>query len=552
MNRFVTQVSAVCLCLALAPASHALGKKKKKQSDMGSNPLANVNSRQPDKELFDKAMTAMKKGKYDVARLDLQTLLNTYPDTEYAMRAKLAVGDTWYKEGGSAALTQAEQEYKDFITFFPNTPEAAEAQMKVGDIYFQQMEKPDRDPQNALHAETEYRQMLQQFPDSPLIPRAKQRLRDVQEVVAARQFEVGQFYATHENWPATIARMQTVADGYPLFSKSDLTLIALGDAYVTQAQLAERLNIAPKIKAELVNAYNDRAAEAYNRVVTRYAMAPHVEDAKDRLIAMGRPVPEPTQAQLAESEAEEGSRTTVKLKDRAMLLVKQGPSTVHAARVGEPTLTDLPQTTAPEVRTNTVAMFNAAAKGEPIAPGPTYGGASAANTASASTEAAPAAGSSTGTAVEMEAVPSSNSGGNSTSVEIVNPSANSGAGNNNEAAPATGTGTGNEAAPGTGTGAAPEGSAAAAPATGYHGYCPSSPRRQACRRARSGQRCEGKRAIQSSGPDRNEGQEGCSSRQEQGIGKQEKEEGSRQAESVLSRFRCTSAKAASSGGLSSS
>src|ERR1700748_2101280 len=121
MNRFVTQVSAGCLCLAMVPASHALGKKKKKTART-ANPLGNVNSKQPDKELFDKAMKALQKGKFDVARLDLQTLLNTYPETEYAMRAKLAVGDTWYKEGGSAALTQAEQEYKDFITFFPNTP----------------------------------------------------------------------------------------------------------------------------------------------------------------------------------------------------------------------------------------------------------------------------------------------------------------------------------------------------------------------------------------------------------------------------------------------
>src|ERR1700744_3947811 len=103
-------------------------------------------------------------------------------------------------------------------------------------------------------------------------------------------------------------------------------------------------------------------------------MAPHVEDAKDRLIAMGRPVPEPTPEQLAESEAEEGSRTTVKLKDRAMLLVKQGPSTVHAARVGEPTMTDPTQVTAPQVREQTVAMFNAAMKGEQIPAGPTYGG----------------------------------------------------------------------------------------------------------------------------------------------------------------------------------
>src|SRR5271170_4503746 len=464
MNRFVTQVSAVCLCLAMVPAAHALGKKKKKQSDLSTNPLSNVNSRQPDKELFDKAMRAMQKGKYDVARLDLQTLLNTYPDTEYAMRAKLAVGDTWYKEGGSAALTQAEQEYKDFITFFPNTPEAAEAQMKVGDIYFQQMQKPDRDPQNVMHAETEYRQMIQQFPDSPLIPRAKQRLRDVQEVLAARQFEIGEFYASHENWPATIARMQTVADSYPLFSHSDQTLISLGDAYVTQAQLAGRLNLPPKVKATLIAAYNDRAVDAYSRVITRYAMAPHVEDAKDRLIAMGRPVPEPTQEQLAESEAEEGSRTTVKLKDRAMLLVKHGPSTVHAARVGEPTLTDTAQTTAPQVRDSTVAMFNAAIKGEPLPPAPAYGG--GATTASASAAAAATAspgGTGNGAAVEMEAVPTGNSGGNSTSVEIITPTANSGAATSNEAAPSAAAGTGNTAAPangGAGDGAPPPNPAA--------------------------------------------------------------------------------------------
>lgn len=459
MNRFVTQVLAVCLCLVMVPAAHAIGKKKKQQTDLSKNPLGNVNSKQPDKELFDKAMRAMQKGKYDVARLDLQTLLNTYPDTEYAMRAKLAVGDTWYKEGGSAALTQAEQEYKDFITFFPNTPEAAEAQMKVGDIYYQQMQKPDRDPQNVMHAEAEYRQMMQQFPDSPLIPRAKQRLRDVQEVMAQRQFEIGQFYASHENWSATIARLQTVADNYPLFSHSDQTLITLGDAYVTQAQVASKLNLPPKAKAELLKAYNDRAADAYTRVVTRYAMAPHVEDAKDRLIAMGRPVPEPTQAQLAESEAEEGSRTPVKLKDRAMLLVKQGPSTVHSARVGEPTMNDASQTTAPQVRENTVALFNSAMKGDPLPPGPAYGGETAnALAASSTSAAAPSAATGNGTAVEMESVPTSHSGGNSTSVEIVTPSANS-SGSPAEAAPVAGNGNG--ATPGGAAAAAPEGNPAA-------------------------------------------------------------------------------------------
>jgi len=98
------------------------------------NPLANVGSKQPDKVLFDRAMDAMKHNRFDVARMTLQTLINTYPDSEFIARAKLAVGDSWYAEGGTASMEQAEQEYRDFETFFPNMPEAAEAQLKIANI----------------------------------------------------------------------------------------------------------------------------------------------------------------------------------------------------------------------------------------------------------------------------------------------------------------------------------------------------------------------------------------------------------------------------------
>ena len=134
------------------------------------NPIANLDSKQPDKVLFDRSMDAMKHGKYTVARTLLETLINTYPDSEYIARAKLSIGDSWYDEGGSAAMTQAENEYKDFQTFFPNMPEAAEAQMKIANIHYSQMGKPDRDAKEAKKAEDAYRQMIQQFPDHKLVP----------------------------------------------------------------------------------------------------------------------------------------------------------------------------------------------------------------------------------------------------------------------------------------------------------------------------------------------------------------------------------------------
>ena len=369
MQRFFFRLSTLCLlCVLPATAQFGIFKPSKPSTTPTPNdPLAGHASKQPDKELFDKALIAMKKGKFDVARLDLQTLLNTYPESEYQMRAKLLVGDSWFKEGGTAALTQAEAEYKDFITFFPNTPEAAEAQMKVADIYYNQMEKPDRDPKNVDQAEAEYKTMIQQFPDSAFVPRAKQRLREVQEVQAERQYQIGSFYATHENWAATIARLQTVTDTYPLYSHSDLALIGLGDAYAAEARVVQGLaQISPKAKQELEKAYDDQAADAYARVVTHYSMAPHVEDARERLIALNRTVPEPSKEELADSEAEEQSRTGITFKDRALILIKRGPVTVNAARIGEPTLVDPPPVTAPAVHQRDTALFTAALGDKPL------------------------------------------------------------------------------------------------------------------------------------------------------------------------------------------
>ncbi len=335
--------------------------KHKKNQDLSANPLANVQSKQPDKELYDKAMLALKKGRFDVARLSLQTLLNTYPDSEYRMRAKLSVGDSWFKEGGTAALTQAEAEYNDFITFFPDAPEAAEAKMKVGDIFYQQMEKPDRDYTNAQEAEKAYREMINMFPDSALIPRAKQKLRDVQEVLAERETQIGLYYGSRENYVAAIARLRTVVDTYPLYSKSDQALLAIGDAYAGQAH---NVSIAPNlpsaVRERLVSVYDDRAAAAYRKVITRYPMAPHVEDARDRLVAMNRPVPEATQAAIAESDAEERSRQPLHFTDRTLGLIKRGPTVVEAVHVGEPSLQDPKRTLAPEVTNENREIFNAA------------------------------------------------------------------------------------------------------------------------------------------------------------------------------------------------
>jgi outer membrane protein assembly factor BamD len=335
-----------------------------------TNPLANIGSKQPDKVLFDKAMDAMRHNRFDVARLTLQTLINTYPDSEYIARAKLAVGDSWYAEGGTAALAQAEQEYADFEIFFPNMPEAAEAQLKIANIHYQQMEKADRDFTHAKRAEDEYRKMILQYPESKLVTEAKRRLLEVQEVLGEREFEIGRFYYLRQSYPASIARLQSLVEKYPLYSRADEALYLLGQDYEGQiarmrsaptcdAQGQPRGCVLEAVKSRFIGDLTKAAADQYSKIITRYPLMDRSDDARKRLAALHQPIPRPTKGEVARNRAEMESRGSSSTVQHLMGIVKKGPDVANAAKVGEPPLVD----TEPVAAKDVINRENVAAAG---------------------------------------------------------------------------------------------------------------------------------------------------------------------------------------------
>ena len=342
MSRRTLSIALLGLLLALTAA--CTNKKS-------VNPLAGIGSKQPDKVLFDKAMEAMRHNRFDVARLTLQTLINTYPDSEYIARAKLAVGDSWYAEGGTAALAQAEQEYSDFEIFFPNMPEAAEAQLKIANIHYQQMEKADRDYTHAKRAEDEYRKVILQYPDSKIVPEAKRKLLEVQEVLAEREFEIGRFYYLRESYPASIARLKSLLEKYPLYSRADEAAYLLGQDFEGQMT---RLRNSPTCdakglprgctteaaKAKYSEEFTKNASEAYDKIITRYPMMDRAEDARKRLTALHQPIPRPTKAAVLQNKREIASRGETTTMGRITGLIKKGPDVARAAQVGEPNLVE--------------------------------------------------------------------------------------------------------------------------------------------------------------------------------------------------------------------
>ena len=347
------RIPVIALAATLALTTACTNKKV-------SNPLAEVDSKQPDKVLFDRGMDSMKHNHFDVARLDMQTLINTYPDSEFVARAKLALADSWYAEGGTAAMAQAKQEYDDFQKFFPNMPEAAEAQLKIANIDFGQMEKPDRDFTHAVAAEQEYRQVILQYPDNQkMVAEAKTKLLQVQEVIAEREFRVGRFYYLRATYPAAIARLQSLVDRYPLYSKADETLYLLGQCYESEIAALrpmdalerkemekrgkvneEQLKRDQAIRERMMAAFAAKASEAYAKILTRYPIMERSDDAKARLIALHQPVPRPTKAALAQNKAEDAARRQQTMMSSVMGALQKRPDVSAATKVGDPTLVD--------------------------------------------------------------------------------------------------------------------------------------------------------------------------------------------------------------------
>jgi outer membrane protein assembly factor BamD len=241
-------------------------------------------SDEPDRVLFEKAMHDLDKSRFTVSRLSLQTLINTYPDSEFLPQAKYALAESFYREESSSSLNQAEAEFKDYITFFPRSDLADDAQLKIALTHVRRMERPDRDRTQAVLAETELKSMIENYPDSPLLDEAKQKLRGVQEVLADGVDKVADFYYLRKSYPAAIARYKEIMTKYPDYSRMPESLY----------YLAESLR------------YNNNQPEAaiyYARIVTDHPLSGRVDEAKRRLTAMNMPIPEANPVALARAQA---------------------------------------------------------------------------------------------------------------------------------------------------------------------------------------------------------------------------------------------------------
>ncbi len=282
------------------------------------NPITKQ-TQQPDKVLFDRAIKDLEKGRYEVARLTLNTLMNAYETSEFLAKAKLAIADSWYREGGAHNLAQAEAEYKDFILFYPAMEEAAESQVKICQIHYNQIEKADRDATHALRAEEECRAVILNYPNSKFRPEAEQLIRNIQENLAEGEYKVGRHYFQKGSYPAAANRLQNLALTYPLYSKADYALWEGAEAY-----------------RRMTDAFEKNQVQLLTKLVREYPLSALVDNAKARLKELGAQVPDADPVALARAQFEAENHDKIGMLSKFWGAFKASPNLSMAAKSGQP------------------------------------------------------------------------------------------------------------------------------------------------------------------------------------------------------------------------
>lgn len=238
-----------------------------------------------DRELLEQGMTEFEKGKYAVGRFLLQTLINTYPDSPFVPIAKLAIGDSFYLEGTSEALAQAEVEYLDFANFFPHHPLADDALLQVAHIKMRRIQPPDRDQKPTREAERRLLNVLQRYPTTDLKETIQRDLKAVREILSDHEMYVARQYMIRQRLKGAKGRLLTIVQKYPTYSKFDEALYRLGMVLFEEEEPEE-------------------AAKYFAWLVREFPTSGYRKNAAEMLEKIGKPIPESVPSDIAQTDGE--------------------------------------------------------------------------------------------------------------------------------------------------------------------------------------------------------------------------------------------------------
>lgn len=264
-----TLVPALALLLGLAAACH-------KQTVEIAPDLASS-----DEALYKLGEATVKKDT-EKGLLYLRQVIDSFPKSFYAQRAKLLIADAYFRKGDESSMILAAAEYREFIRSYPYSPSAAYAQYQIAMTFYKKMLKPGRDPSKTIQALAEFKKVLTDYPASDQAKTAQEKITECEERLASHSADIAISYYKRRGYKAAISRMTEIMNAYPAFSGLDRVYFYLGDSYFMLRQYDQAVPFFTKV----VSDYSGRklAKTAGERLAAIEKLKAAAPKAKDKIV----------------------------------------------------------------------------------------------------------------------------------------------------------------------------------------------------------------------------------------------------------------------------
>ena len=216
-----------------------------------------------DEALYRMGEAAMKKDT-EKALLYLRQIMDSFPKSFYAQRAKLLIADAYFRKGDESNLLLAAAEYREFIRTYPYSPSAAYSQYQVAMTFYKKILKPGRDPSKTYQALAEFKKVITDFPASDQAKTAQEKIKDCEERLASHSADIAIGYNKRRAYRASISRLSEIMTSYPDYSRLEDIYFYLGDCHFMMKQY-------------------DQAVPFFTKVVTDYPSLALAKTATKRL-----------------------------------------------------------------------------------------------------------------------------------------------------------------------------------------------------------------------------------------------------------------------------
>jgi outer membrane protein assembly factor BamD len=221
----------------------------------------------PDQFLFQRANDALKRERWLDARRYFQQIVDNYPQSPLRPDAKLGVGDTYLNEGGDANFVLAENEFREFITFYPTSARVDYAQYKLAMTHVRRMKAPERDQTETVAAVREFEAFFDRYPNSMLTADVRAQWREARNRLSEASYKVGFYYFRVKWYPGAIDRFKEVLKDDPGYPGRDAVYYYLAESLLRSDNKAGAAEARPY----------------YDRLVKEFDRSEYLVDARKRL-----------------------------------------------------------------------------------------------------------------------------------------------------------------------------------------------------------------------------------------------------------------------------